>query len=149
MAISITAADIKRKAGIDSANTNYDTAIGSLIAEMQEPLEYSIADQYLADTSNTKLQATLKLGILELIAGEFVEQIRREPGSTEQFTIAGLSLGPSTATGVELIQQGATRLAPYLKCALPMMSETACSSSTLDSDMAFQGILSSSKEEVW
>lgn len=155
MAISITASDVKRKAGIDSASTTYDAAVTSLISEMQGPLEYSIADQYITDASNSGLQATLKLGIVEMIAGEFVEQLRREIGSTEQFTIAGLSVGPSAATGVELIQQGATRLAPYLKSALPMMSETACSSSTADAEMAFselaspsKGILSSSKE-VW
>lgn len=143
MAISVTTADVKRKAGIESANTTYDTAISSLITEMQGPLEYSIADRYLADP-DTKLQATLKLGILEMITGEFVDQIRREIGATEQFTIAGLSLGPAAISGVELIQQGATRLAPYLKGALPMMSEAACSSSTSDADMAF-----SVGEEVW
>lgn len=149
MAISITVSDVKRKAGIDSANTAHEAAIASLISEMQGPLEYSITDQYLSDTSDANLQATLKLGILEMIAGEFVEQLKREIGSTEQFTIAGLSLGPSAVAGVELIQQGATRLAPYLKSALPMMSETACSSSTLNEELAFSDILSLSKEEVW
>lgn len=144
MAISITVGDVKRKAGIDSANTSYDSAITSLISEMQGPLEYSIADQYLADTADVKLQATLKLGITEMMAGELVEQIRREIGTSEQFTIAGLSVGPSSASGVELVQQGATRLAPYLKSALPMMSETASSSSTADSEPAF-----SPDEEVW
>jgi len=151
MAISITAADVKRKAGIDSAITTYDTAIGSLITEMQSPLEYSVADAYLNDTSNTKLQATLKLGMLEMIAGEFVEQLHREIGATEQFGIAGLTIGPSTATGIELIQQGATRLSPFLKSALPMMSETASASSTIDRDTTFaadEDILSLSKG-VW
>lgn len=139
MAITITAADVKRKAGIESANTSYDTAIGSLITEMQGPLEYSITDSYLNDTSDTKLQATLKLGMLEMIAGEFVEQLRREIGATEQFGIAGVTVGASTATGVNLIQQGATRLAPYLKSALPMMSETQSLNSTSDADLVFAG----------
>ena len=67
MAISITTAEVKRKAGIDSAVTTFDTAIGALISEMQGPIEYSIADIYLADTNNQKLQATLKLGMLEII----------------------------------------------------------------------------------
>jgi len=130
MAILITLADVKRKAGIDSTNTDYDSAISSLISEMQGPLEYSIADCYLNDTTNTNLQATLRLGILEMIAGEFAEQLRREPGGSEQFGIAGLTMGPAGVTGVELIQQGATRLAPYLKAALPMMADTASVSST-------------------
>ena len=144
MAISITVADVKRKAGIDSANTSYDSAITSLIAEMQGPLEYSIADCYLGDTSNPKLQTTLRLGMLEMIAGEIVEQIRREPGGSEQFGIAGLTMGPSVAAGAELIRQGAARLAPYLKSALPMMSEAASANSTIDRDPTF-----SEDEEVW
>jgi uncharacterized membrane protein len=111
---------------------------------MQPPLEYSIADCYLGDASNTKLQATLKLGILEMIAGEFVEQLRRELGGSEQFGVAGLTMGPSATTGVELIQQGATRLAPYLKSALPMMSENASANSAVDRDTTF-----SEDEEVW
>lgn len=151
MSITITSAEVKRKAGVDSATTTYDSAIASLISEMQGPLEYSITDAYINDASNTKLQATLKLGILEMIAGEFVEQLRREIGATEQFAVAGLTIGASTVTGMELIQQGATRLAPFLKSALPMMSETASASSTIDDDTSFsaeEGILSLSKG-VW
>jgi len=144
MAIYVTTADIKRKAGIDAANTAYDSSIASLISEMQGPLEYSIANSYLTDTSNVGLQATLKLGITEMITGEFIEQLRREMGASEEFSIAGLSVGASAAAGVELIQQGATRLAPYLKSALPMMSETGCASSTENAEMAF-----SADEEVW
>ncbi len=144
MSITITTADVKRKAGIDAADTTYDTAIAALITEMQGPLEHSIADLYLNDTANAELQATLKLGILEMIAGELVEQIRREAGSSEDFSIAGLSVGQSQARGVDMVQQGATRLAPYLKATLPMMSDTGCSSSTEDAEMAF-----SHEEGVW
>ncbi len=143
MAISIIVADVKRKAGIDSAITTYDTAITSLITEMQSPLEYSIADCYLDDTSNAKLQATLKLGMLEMIAGECVEQLRREVGGSEEFSIAGLSVG-AAVRGVDLIQQGATRLSPYLKAALPMMCETTSVNTTIDQDTTF-----SLDEEVW
>jgi len=144
LAISISTSDIKRKAMIADTNTAYDTKITSLISEVQGPIEYSIADCYFNDTSNTKLQATLKLGILEIITGEFLEQLRREIGSTEQFSVAGVSVGESKLRGVDLIQQGATRLSPYLKSALPMMAETACSSSTQDTDTIF-----SVQEEVW
>jgi len=129
---------------IDTSDTTYDNAITTLISEMQSPLEYSIAESYFNDTSNSKLQATLKLGILELITGEFMEQLRREVGNTEEFSIAGLSIGQIAQKGVDLIQQGATRLAPYLKSTLPMMSDTACSSTSIDSETAF-----SVDEEVW
>lgn len=144
MSITITTADIKRKAMISSSDSTYDSAISSLITEMQSPIEYSIMDAYLADTANTGLQATLKLGVLEIISGEFLEQLRREMGATEAATIAGVTLGGSTVRGADLIQQGATRLAPYLKGALPNLGETSALSTTSDSDMAF-----STEEEVW
>ena len=144
MAITITLADVKRKAMIADALTSYDSAITALISETQGPLEYSIADVYLGDTSNTKLQATLKLGMLEIIAGEFIEQMRREMGSVEQFGVAGLTIGESTQRGVDLIQQGATRLSPYLKSALPMMSGTASVSTSTGEDTTF-----SREEGVW
>lgn len=144
MSISITTSDVKRKAMIADTTTDYDSQISALIAEMQAPLEYSLEDSYLSNTADDKLQATLKLGILEIITGEFIEQLLREIGSTEQFTIAGVTIGKSDLSGVELIQQGATRLAPYLKCTLPMMGNTASSSSTTDKDAIFSPV-----EEVW
>jgi hypothetical protein len=143
MAITITTAEVKRKAMIPSSETEYDSAISALITEMQAPLEYSVADVYLNDTTE-KLQATLKLGMLEIITGEFLEQLRRELGSVEQFTVAGLAMGESPQRGVDLIQQGATRLAPYLKSALPMMSENLPASTTVDDETVF-----SVEEEVW
>jgi len=142
MAISITAAEVKRKAMISTSS--YDDAISALISEMQPALEYSIADSYLAATSDTKLQATLKLGMLEVITGEFLEQLKREAGASEQFSVAGLAIGPSSQNGVDLIQQGASRLAPFLKSALPMMSENLAASTTSDSETVFEV-----EEEVW
>lgn len=143
MAITISTADIKRKAMIASADTTYDSAIASLITEMQAALEYSIAEIYLNDTGDTGLQAALKLGMLEIITGEFLEQLRNEPGRLEQVSIAGVSLGPSVPRGADLIQQGATRLQPYLKAALPMLAESDAHSTTEDTDLTFE------REEVW
>jgi hypothetical protein len=62
----------------------------------------------------------------------------------EQFGVAGLTMGESPMRGVDLIQQGATRLAPYLKSALPMMSENLPASTTVDDEAVF-----SVEEEVW
>lgn len=144
MAITITTTEIKLKAAVAASDTSRDSAISALISQMQGPIEYSIADRYIADTSNSGLQATLKLGMVEIIAGEFVEQMRREVGASEEFSIAGVSIGPADRRGLDLIQQGATRLEPYLKCALPMMSESASRSTTSDDDTAFSAV-----EEVW
>lgn len=144
MAITITTAEIKRKAMISDSDTRHDSAIGALIAEMQGPVEYSIAARYLEDTADTGLQATLKLGITEMITGEFIEQLRREAGASEEFSVAGVSVGKSVERGLDLIQQGALRLAPYLKAALPAMADTSCSSTSLDREPEF-----SLSEEVW
>ncbi|MCE5322063.1 hypothetical protein LLG46_01970 [bacterium] len=141
MAITITAADVKRKAMIDSST--YDTSITSLITEMQSALQYSIADVYLNDT-NANLQATLKLGMLEIITGEFIEQLGREAGASEDFSAGGVTIGSPSLRGVDLIEQGASRLAPYLKSMLPMMSESTFDSTTIDTDTCF-----SNDEEVW
>lgn len=137
MSITINLTDIKRKAMIPTADSSHDSSITALIAEMQGPVEYSIADMYINDTFDTKLQATLKLGILEIITGEFLEQLTREIGSTEEFSAAGVTLGATSIRGADLIQQGATRLAPYLKAALPQMSETASSSTTINNSTIF------------
>lgn len=144
MAISITVADVKRKAMIGSGDTAYDSAISALISEMQPAIEHSIADCHLQNTTDTGLQAALKLGILEIITGEFLEQLRRQLGATEEFSIAGVSIGASASRGADLVQQGASRLSPYLNAALPMAVDTASSSSTADADTTF-----SVQEEVW
>lgn len=137
MAITILAADVKRKAMIADSDTTYDSSISSLISEMQGPLEFSIADCYLSDITNTSLQATLRLGILEIITGEFIEQIRRQRGVVEMFSAAGVSVGEWTQRGVDLIQQGATRLAPFLKGMLPNMSDSVSQNSTLNNEPIF------------
>ncbi len=142
MSISITTADVKRKCMVSTSD--YDSSISSLISEMQPALEHSIADAYLDDTSDTNLQATLKLGMLEMISGEFLEQLRHEAGASGEVSVAGVSLGAEAQTGADLIQQGATRLAPYLKAALPMMSESLPASTTSDAEPVF-----SVDEEVW
>lgn len=142
MAITITTAEVKRKCMI--TDSTHDASIASLISEMQPVLEHSIVDIYLNDTGNTGLQATLKLGMLEIVSGEFLEQLKREIGATCEISTAGLSLGEEPRTGADLIQQGATRLAPYMKAEPPMMSESLVISNTSESDTVF-----STEEEAW
>jgi hypothetical protein len=134
MAISITKADVKRRLMIATAETSYDSAIDSLIAEMQPAIEYHIDPSYLADTGNTGLQATLKLGVLEVVCGEFLEQTRREAGACEAFTIAGLTVGARQERGTALLQQGYDRLAPYAKVAAQDSTESLIASSTSQSE---------------
>jgi hypothetical protein len=137
MAITITKADVKRKCMIPTSDTTYDPQIDSLIAEMQAAVEYTVADAYLSDTGSIGLQAALKLGVLETIAGEFLQQLAREFGNMEQFSIGGVTIGEMKERGPALVQQGAARLAPFLKSVQPMMAESAISSSTRETEPAF------------
>jgi len=144
VAITISVSDVKRKAMIPSTSTTYDSAIDSLIDEMQPALEYSIHETYLDDTVNSGLQATLTLGMLEIIAGEFIEQMKRESGAAEEFSAGGVTIGPSKLSGAELIQQGAARLSPYLKASLPYWIDSAALNSSSDSEPVF-----AREEGVW
>ena len=137
MAITITRADVKRKCMIPTSETAYDSSIDSLISEMQPAVEYTIADEYLADTGSTGLQAALKLGILEVISGEFLGQLARELGNMEQFSVGGVTVGEMKERGPELVQQGAARLVPLLKSMQLMMSGSAISSTTEDTEQTF------------
>jgi len=136
MAITITRADVKRKLMIPSADTTYDSHIDSLISETQPALEYGIDPSYLADTGNAGLQANLKLGMLEMISGEFLEQTLREIGGAEEFAIAGLTVGERKERGIALLQQGAERLAPFMRSPMAPLSEEQIKSSTEDSEPA-------------
>ena len=137
MAITITRADVKRKSMIPTSDTTYDSSIDGLISEMQAAVEYSIADAYLTDTGNVGLQAALKLGMLEVISGEFLQQLARQAGNLEQFSVGGVTLGEMKERGPALVQQGTARLAPFLKSMQPMMSESSVKSTTRDSEPTF------------
>ena len=103
---------------------------------MQPAVEYTLADEYLGDTGNTKLQATLKLGILEVISGEFLDQLNREAGASEDISAGGISMGARRDYGAMLAAQGAERLNPYLKVA-EQVDDTGITSTTLGVDRTF------------
>lgn len=135
MAITITRAEVKRKCMIAASDTAHDSDIDALISEMQPAVEYTIADDCLADTGDTKLQATLKLGILEIISGECLRQIDREAGASENISAGGITLGARRDYGSGLISQGTERLSPYRKAA--ESDDHGAASTTLGSDRTF------------
>lgn len=137
MSITITRADVKRKAMIPTSETSYDTMIDGLISEMQPATEFTLVDAYLSDTGNIGLQAALRLGLLETIAGEFLQQLAREFGNMEQFSIGGVTVGEMKERGPALVQQGTARLAPFLKGVQPMMSDSPVQSTTKGTEPFF------------
>ncbi len=137
MSISITRSDIKRKCMMSDADTTYDTKIDALITEMQPSIEYTISETYLNDTTNTRLQAVLKLGILEVLSGEFIQQLSREVGASEQLVVAGLTIGAGTDQGAKLIAQGTARLSSFVKTVSTTTNDDHISCTTDASDRIF------------
>jgi len=137
MAITITKAEIKRKCMIPAAETSHDSDIDALIAEMQPSIEYTVADEYLNDTGNTKLQAVLKLGMLEIMSGELLQQLHREEGASEVFSVGSISIGSRPELGSKLIQQGQMRLSPYLKVEEASADDSGIASTTRDAERTF------------
>jgi hypothetical protein len=115
MALSVTVAQVKEKAGI--AVATYDTAITNLINTWLPVLEHAIREEALNDAS-TGVQATLNLGACEAVTGEFQAQLLRTPGSSDTFSFGWLEVGPNWASLDDpygLKAQGLARLAPFLK----------------------------------
>ncbi len=125
MSIIITRTRVKEKCGI--ADTSLDTTIDNLIAELGPAIEYSLRPEFIADTGNTGLQATLNLGATEIVCSELLAQILRPAGAAESISIAGLSLGPikDAEDRDGLRAQGLARLAPYLKADPSASSRTS------------------------
>ena len=113
MALTVTRARVKEKCGI--AGTTYDATIDALISEMVAVIEYFVRPEFIADTGNTALQATLNLAATEIVCAEFLEQLAREPGASEKVVIGELSLEPTSGPSFFMRKQGWGRLKPYLK----------------------------------
>ena len=117
MALSVTVARTKERCGItDSA---YDTVIDNLIDDVVPVVEFSLQEDLVADTANTGLQATLNLGALEIVCGEFMALKLREPGAADEVHIGEVAVVPyrgyDPADPFSLIRKGWKRLRPFLK----------------------------------
>ena len=116
MSLDVTVSKVKDKAAI--IGSTYDAKIDALIDEWVPALEYAIRDAFLADVANTGLQSTLSLGACELVAGEFLAQLAREPGGSETLVFGWMEVRPviqNLADPYGLKEQGALRLRPFLK----------------------------------
>ncbi|MCC6446209.1 MAG: hypothetical protein IT210_22500 [Armatimonadetes bacterium] len=113
--LAISAEDIKDILFIPAEEAAYDAAITAHIARSQLAVEYRIAGDYLLDASAPGLQALLRLGVMEVLAGEFAEQAASEEGSVEAFQIASIRIGERSPDPAGLRTRGWERLAPFLK----------------------------------
>ena len=136
MSLSVTRARVKERCGV--ADTTYDSAIDNVIADYVAAIEFAIESEYIADTANVGLQATLNLGALEICCGEFYAQRFREPGAGDVLELDGISLRPlfdqSARDPSGLVLAGWSRLAPFSKSGIRALP--------------IAGVLSAFKEEA-
>jgi hypothetical protein len=67
----------------------------------------------LADES---LTWAISQGVIDLVAADFIEILRREPGATDVITIGDVRIEPSPySTAEPMRQRGWARLTPFMK----------------------------------
>jgi hypothetical protein len=97
----------------------YDNSIDGLISETVPAIEHAIQPERIADTANAGLQATLNLGALEIVCGEFLAQLSRSPGWLDEIAVGDLRFAPAAKVDpldpFGLKTQGWARLRPYLR----------------------------------
>ena len=99
-------------------DTSYDTEIQATLSYSLSAIEYSIGPAALGNTSNAGLQALLRLGATEIVAGDIAAQIRRRDDFHFAITINELSIRPSSFNEFDptgLKAQGWARIKPYLR----------------------------------
>lgn len=130
MALSVTKETVKRKCRISAAD--FDAEIQATIDEQLPAIEFAIEPSFVADVGNAGLQATLNLGAAEIVSGEFLAQVFREPGASEELDFYDIRFGYrnlqfADATVIDpfgLKAQGWLRLSPYLKAEIAMKAQT-------------------------
>ncbi|HEY0867647.1 MAG TPA: hypothetical protein VGE01_09715 [Fimbriimonas sp.] len=110
MPLTVTRSRVKEKCGI--GDTEYDTAIDNLIAELVPVIEHELEAAALGDA---EILTALNLGATEIVCAEFVLQVAREPGASEGFNLNGVELFSRKAAqdAESLRTQADARLAPY------------------------------------
>ncbi len=117
MSITVTRARVKEKCSI-SVST-FDTTIDNLIAEMSPVVTFALKPEYVSGGLDSNLQATLDLGATEIICGELMAQLCREPGATEAISLGTIQIWSIKRGSMNdpylLIEAGWTRLRPFLR----------------------------------
>jgi hypothetical protein len=117
LVLTIATADMRRLAGIDAADTSYDTILAAVVTAEQPAAEVALDPTTLSGASGYLL-SLLTLGVTEQLAGSYLQQKARAPIALGTLTIGTLVLTQPNATtlqrlGDSLVLKGTTRLAPY------------------------------------
>lgn len=123
MSITISRNRVKEKCSISV--TTYDTTIDNLIAEMGPVITYALRPEFANGELDSGLQATLDLGSTEIVCGEIMAQIFREPGAIEGGVFGSLQVYSLKQDPNLMIAAGWARLRPFLRLdsAIPVPSQ--------------------------
>jgi hypothetical protein len=111
--ISLPTDRILERCGLTGTGTVYSTRVSSLAGEFAAAFNAMLLPSALADES---LTWAISQGVIDLVAADFVEILRREPGVTDVITIGDVRIEPSPySTAEPMRQRGWARLTPYMK----------------------------------
>lgn len=91
-----------------SVRTVYDADLDNLITELQAGLTGMIDTAAIGT-----YEAACKAGMIDVIAGEALNMLRRQPGYADAITVGGVALGAEVESGDKLITMGLAILAPF------------------------------------
>lgn len=98
MSVAVATATLRAKVGLEG-DTSQDAVLEALVAEQTPAIEAMLIGIYGPEVD---------LGVTEIIAAEYLDQVSRSIGSVE---IGELRIGAESST--ELRARGEARLAPY------------------------------------
>ncbi len=111
--------DLKPLLAIAAADTSADADLTLLLAAQQPALEYGLDPAILAASAGSAgLMATLRLGMAEALAGEYLRRQARAVGATDDFHLGPLTVSVSRTDnaaqmGERLAVLGQKRLEPF------------------------------------
>ncbi|MBL8049201.1 MAG: hypothetical protein JNJ45_11025 [Chthonomonas sp.] len=114
MAFNVTVAQVQQLAGVPSGT--YDTQISFLITLITEPYTLAVDPALALDGGAFQM---MSLACVEMVAGELVAWLYRQPGYADELDFAMISvrpyagLNPNDPSGLKA--QGMGRMHPYLR----------------------------------
>lgn len=113
MPISLPTDRILERCGLAGTGTTYSPRISNLAGEFASAFNGMLLPSALSDES---LTWAISQGVIDLVAADFVDILRREPGATDIITIGDLRIEPSPySTSEQMRQRGWARLIPFMK----------------------------------
>lgn len=114
MAFNVTISAVQQLAGVPA--TTYDSQISFLISLITEPYTLAVEPAFSADGGAFMM---MSLACTEMVAGELLAWLGRQPGASDQLDFGMLSVRPVAVKDPNdpsgLKAQGVARMRPYLR----------------------------------